>query len=374
MKLRYFLMVMGCVCTIWASAQTELRVSVLMPFSAKESLENTNHPNAQLGQMSREYYQGMLIALDSLSLKEQKKIIVQVFDTSNDSMTTAKILSKPAFQSSDLIFGPVMSGGNKMVSEFAKSKKIYQISPLMTFSKSKFDDSYWVSANPDLPSYATILFDHIIRQKQTDSIFIFVIGDKSILDKSISPGFKTIAKDAKGCKIKLLDYNWGLEINQYLSPKWPNHIIIASNKEQNCNNLLYKIKDSSSTEITTYGFNQWLDFKTIDIETWKRKNVKIVSPFFVNHQDTQVQMFIKQYRDRFFTEPSEEAYKGYDQARFFIGLLVQNGRSLFNANQPNFKKMLHNTFDFKKDNKSNQFKSTRLNVIRFENDQMILDY
>jgi hypothetical protein len=363
-----------CVSTNRTNAQSEFRISVLMPFSAKEILSNPNHPNAQLGQMSREYYQGMLIALDSLGMKEKKKIILQVYDTSNDSATTAKILLKPAFQSSDLIFGPVMLGGNKMVSEFAKSKKIYQVSPLMTFSKSKFDDAYWISANPDLPSYANIIYEHIIQQKKTDSIFIFVIGDKSILDKSISPGFKALAKDAKTCKIKILDYNWGLEINQYLSPKWPNHVIIASNKEQNCNNLLYKIKDTTTTNITTYGFNQWFDYKTIDIETWKRKNLKIVSPFFIEYQDTQVQLFVMQYRERFGTEPSEEAYKGYDQARYFIGLLLQNGKSLFNENKPNVTKMLHNTFDFKKDTKTNQFKSTRLNIIKFENDQMTLDH
>ncbi|TAE89489.1 MAG: hypothetical protein EAY81_02280, partial [Bacteroidetes bacterium] len=255
-------------------------ISVLLPFSSRYIMENANHPKAELGNLCREYYQGMLIAADSFE-KAEVNIRLSVFDTEDDSLVTVGITQKTAFKESELIIGPVRLGGNKVVATFSKSNNVYHVSPLMTFSKTKLEDPYWVSANPDLPSYAGILFQEIIKREPGAKIT--VIADKTTMGKNIGAAFKQLAADKKN-NIKVVDYGAGFSITPYTLGNANNHIIIASTNEQCVTAVLRSIKDTASVAgLHTYGLMQWFDFKNVEYALLQRCNVFIVSPFFVDY-------------------------------------------------------------------------------------------
>ena len=136
---------------VFAQGKKANNISLLLPFCSKQILADPNYKDAELGNLCREYYQGALIALDSFE-KAEVNVRLSVFDTENDSLTTYKITQKTAFKESELIIGPVRQGGNKVLSQFARKNNVFHVSPLMTFSRTKLDDPFWVSANPDLPS------------------------------------------------------------------------------------------------------------------------------------------------------------------------------------------------------------------------------
>ncbi len=347
-------------------AQNHLKVSLILPFCSKQIAQNPKHPNAELGKVTREYYQGLLLALDSLD-KLDMKVKLSVFDTQNDSLVTLKQIQKPAFKESELIIGPVLQGGNKLLSPFAKENKVYHVSPLMTFSKTKLVDDYWVSSNPDLPSFAPLVFNYL--KDYEDSLNIVVISDQSTFDKSFTPAFKKIIPDNKNIKIKVVVYTPTNDINTYLIPNITNVLIMPTSKEQLANSILYSVKDSTYfPRLMTIGFQQWLEFKNADIALWQTKNVHFATTSYINYSDSLTTQFVKLYREKYFTEPSEAAIKGYDQGLFYITNRYLLGRDFMKQLEGKPTKLIHTTFQFRKSKEGGAYQNNYLNFITFDND------
>lgn len=360
----YFTLAWGLISSVQAFAQPVVNVALLMPFCTREVVSNPNSSNAELGKLCREYYQGMRIALDSLQ-KEGKHIRLTVYDTRNDSLTTLRIIQKQAFKESNLIIGPVLQGGNKMLTPLANEKKIYHVSPLMTFSKTRLNDPYWISANPNLNSFASILNQFIVQHY--DSAQVLIISDKSSLDKNIGEGFKTIS-GTKQIKFKTIPYTPNFNILEHLHSSLHNILILPTANEQLANGILYQIKDTSQMrQLSCIGFQQWFEFKNADIEMWQHRNVTIASTFFVDYSEPAIQRFIEQYRNQFNTEPSESAFKGYDQAMLLIGKRCELGNDFMDKIAGKTFNLLQTPYLFQKQ-KSGAFHNNSLNFIRIGND------
>jgi hypothetical protein len=336
-------------------------IVLLMPFCSKQILANPNHSDAQLGNLSREYYQGALIALDSLE-RSNVPVRFSVFDTENDSTIMMNQLKKTQLKEAELVLGPILQGGNKMMADFVKGKDTYHVSPLMTLSKTKLADPNLISANPDLTNYGKLFYQHI-KDQQKDSVNIIVISDKSSLDKTISAALRQVSVQQKNVRIRTVEFKRGMDLMPYLSAKYRNHVVIPSTSENTVNSALKSIKDTSLFGgISVYGFPQWLDFKNPDYLLWQQANVTIASPFFIDYEREDVKAFILAYRERFFTEPSEAAFKGYDQLMFFANALNEDGRKFAKKMEGRPQRMLHTTFDFRQEEK-NGYQNMYLNWI-----------
>lgn len=340
-------------------------IAMVMPFCSEKIMANPDCYDAQLGNLCREYYQGALIALDSLE-QASVSLRLSVYDTNNDSMVLLKILQKPQLKDAELIIGPVMQGGNKMMTNFVKGRGVYHVSPLMTFSKTRLDDAYWISANPDLPTYATFLYNYI-SQLTHDSANIILVSDKSSLDKNINSVIRQITPTGKMMKVKLVEFEKSIDLVKHLSLTLPNHVIIPSGNESNINTVLRRIKDTVETfRITCYGFPHWLEFKNADYDVWQRLDMHIVSPFFVDYDNLRVQAFIAAYRERFHTEPSEVAFKGYDQLLLFGTGLAENGKNFITKIDNKPQPALHTRFLFRRQKEGSSYQNEFLNVIRMD--------
>jgi len=298
----------------------ENKVVLLMPFCSKLTLANPMHSDIQLSNLSREYYQGLLIALDSL---EQANIAVNltVLDTENDSMTVVRHLNKQPMKDAELIIGPVFKSGNKMIGEFVKGRDVFHVSPLMTFSKPDATDMNTISSNPYISSYGRLIVKQIkITQPETDDYTIIVISDKSSLDKTITAGIKQAA--GKTTKIKIIDVSKLSELSAALSATQPKYVVIPSSSEKVVTEFFNSIKDTSLfNNLSLYGLPQWLDFKNVNYVQWQQANIHIGTPFYIDYTKEEVRNFIRLYREKYFTDPSEAAFKGYDQALVFITCL-----------------------------------------------------
>jgi ABC-type branched-subunit amino acid transport system substrate-binding protein len=364
-----------CIGLFWLTVRGQLpvktsNISLVLPFCASKILADPNHAETELGNIAREYYQGALIALDSFE-RARIPIRLSIFDTNNDSLTMHRIMQKTSFKESDLIIGPILQGGNKMLTPFCKEKGIFHVSPLMTFSKTRLNDPFWISSNPDLPGYAQILFQYFVSIKK-DSANIIVISDKSPMDNNISSGFKQIQVPAgKSVKLRVVDYNATLDIHSYFSATLPNYVVIPSSKEPMVNRLLYQLKDSSAfAEVSCYGFQQWYDFKSVDFDLWQKKNVHIVTPYYVNYDEAEVKQFVLAYRERFLTEPTDAAIKGYDQMLLYGYALQRFGRNFMEKLSETDYKACHTLYRFKKQ-KEGFYQNTYLNIIRLKDDRPI---
>jgi ABC-type branched-subunit amino acid transport system substrate-binding protein len=344
-------------------------ISLVLPFCSKKIIDNPNCYDAQLGNMCREYYQGALIALDSFE-RAHVPINLSLFDTENDSISLTKILLKPIFRESELIIGPVWQNENKMLANFAKEKGVMHVSPLMTFSKATYDDPNWISANPDVSGYASFLYKYILKQTH-DTANIIVVSDKSSFDKNFTGAFKQNISASKTIKIKYIDFEKGIDIIKYLSTSMSNHIIIPSSNEPTLIGVFKNIKDTDDTfNMTTYGFPHWFEFKNPDFDVWQRMNASIITPYFVNYDDECVKKFIAAYRARFATEPTDAAFKGYDQMLLFGYALAVNGKNFISQMDGKTAQTLSTKYHLIRKQNEGSFQNDYLNVIKLEDLKM----
>ncbi|MFI5221688.1 MAG: ABC transporter substrate-binding protein [Bacteroidia bacterium] len=345
-----------------------VNVSMVLPFCSKQIIANPNCYNAQLGNLCREYYQGALLALDSFE-RARVSIHLTVFDTENDSFALLKIIQKPIFKESELIFGPVTLNHNKVVSSFAKEKGIFHISPLMTFTKTKLADSNFICIHPDIMMYAKFIFDYI-RSISKDTANIIVVSDKSSFDHNFTAAFKPLFPTVKTVKVKYLEYEKNIDIIKYLSLNTGNHIIIPSSHEVNVVNVLKSIKDTDDTFLmTTYGFPHWFEFKDPDYNIWQRMNTTIITPYFVDYDNEQVKKFVMAYREKFYTEPSEAAFEGYDQMLLLGNENAKNGKQMMMQMENKMFHGLSSDYIFKRQPEGN-WQNFYLNAVKLDDMKM----
>jgi len=341
-------------------AQQNLNVALIMPFCSKQIAADPRSENAELGKVCRSYFKGMKLAMDSFNTLGYK-ISLNVYDTQNDSVVMAKLIAKPAFRESELVIGPVLQGGNKMLTGFANEKKVYHVSPLMTFSKTRLNDEYWISSNPDLPSFADLVYEHLVSLN--DTLNVVVVSDQSSLDKNFTPAFKKIAGQKK-IKVKYVAYAPTLDINMYLQPAQHNVVIIPTATERIANGVLYAIKDTTILpRLTTIGFQQWFDFKNADLQLWSNKHVRFASTYFVDYADPAVIRFVEQYREVYSAEPDEAAFKGYDHALLYIGERYKNGNDFMKKLADKKYKACHTTFRFVRAKEGGAWQNNWLNFL-----------
>jgi ABC-type branched-subunit amino acid transport system substrate-binding protein len=344
------------------TAQTrDNKVVLLMPFCTKLTLDNPTNSNAQLSNLSREYYQGALVALDSLE-RSEIRLSLTVLDTQNDSNVTVNLLKKAAMRDCDLIIGPILQGGNKVISNFVKEKNSLHVSPLMTLSKTKYNDPNLVSPNPNIALYPKFICQKI--KKDAGDLSIIIISDKSSLDKTVTAAFKQLQLQQKGLKLRIVDYTAALDIQSVLQGAQMNHIVVPSSSEQVVNRVLKNIRDTALlSRITFYGFPQWMEFKNPDYRLWEQANVRIATPYFVDYERPEVKHFVRVYRARFYTEPTEAAFKGYDQLLFLCRGLDEYGLKLFQKMDNDTVQMLGSSYNFKKQEDKSGYQNTVIHFV-----------
>lgn len=352
-------------------AQKNNNVVLVLPFCTKLTMANPNHSYIQLANLSREYYQGMRIALDSLQ-KNNIALNITVLDTENDSLVLVKLLKKQAMKDAQLIIGPILKGGNKIMGDFVKGKDAFHVSPLMTFVKPDADDANTIAANPYINAYGKLIIDHLKKREQSDSFYIIVVSDKSTLDKNITASLKSSLP--KKAKLKIVDADKLTELTGFLSSAKTNHIIIPSSSEKVVGNFYKSVKDTSLFRtMVVYGLPQWLDFKNPNYLLWQQANTCIGTPYFIDYDREDVKAFMNDYRKAYFTDPTEAAFKGYDQTLLLISQLNLHGKRMLSKLEEQPQQTLHTTFNFKKLDDKGGYQNYYLNWIGLQDLKWILE-
>ena len=180
MKQKNWILTFICILSLVTNTYAQTKVAVIMPFCSKQIIQKPNTKNSDLGNACREYYQGSLLAADSL-IASGMSLSISSFDTEKDSNIFIKILKKKEIAEADLIIGPVTKEAQMAMKPYSVSKQKYHVSPLFTFTKTKVNDPYIISANPDLTYYADYALGYINNQSKNPNIII--IQDNDPTDK-----------------------------------------------------------------------------------------------------------------------------------------------------------------------------------------------
>lgn len=362
-----------------------IKLAVLLPFmadqvnriTAEDTVAGVNViKNLRNTSGYFDFYQGMLVALDTLQ-KEGFNISLHVYDTKSDTNEVKRILSRLRTDIPDVIMGPVYPENIKLVLDFASLNNVPVISP-------------FYNRNEQLRYYKKILQVTPSREVERDAILkyvsnfnnenvILVHSGDTVSNNDLSLFRKGIYKlNSNGTSINFKEVinNDTIRANlpNVLDPARKNIIIVLSDNSIYVNGVLSKLDLSSKRyNITVIGQPSWMSFQTINIEYYHNLEVTLFTPFYINYSTRATKNFLKKYRNFFGTEPTtlnsigiNWAYLGYDVTNYLVNVYYQYGSDFYGC-LPYFNhRSLLTEFSFSQHTPQGGYENNAINVIRFE--------
>jgi hypothetical protein len=306
-------------------------------------------------------YEGAIIALNKLR-KQGVSVNLSVFDTETTDIET--ILRSPAINKADLIIGPVYQEDFITVASFAKERGIKIVSPLTPIDSSLYECSNVFQVPTDFNIQSENLLTHPqINAERSNIILISQQGNEESkemhrLYRQFLPKLDTVfyrnnftaEKDSTSFMdslytiymerehnpvVKRISYRIGLQPRdnhvtflEVFDPRIINRVIVASEDEPFVSEVIANLKafsDRYKSRVTVYGTNKWRRFENVEISNYYYLKLHLAAPYYVNYDSENVIDFIKEYRGKYKTEPSQFAFQGYDVMYYFTTAIYNYG-------------------------------------------------
>jgi len=286
---------------------TPIDVALMLPMTS------SGDPKIQFS----EFYQGVLIALDSIK-REGASVNLKLYDTGHDSSRLYSLISSGELADVDLMIGPVYGDTFGIMAEYARARKIPIVSPLAEVGC--HDNPYVYQMAPDASTHydkiAPLLHGKhtvIIETGDDDNLFIDYVkrhaADYSLLafDRSAKPDAIVPVMSYGSETVFVVASNTREMTDQVISKLLGLKMLTSGHK---------RMSVVASSRISRMG---------LDPASLFRLGVSYATSYHVDRSDPLVRKFDADYIRRFGKVPSLYAYKGYDVAMFFLGTMLEMG-------------------------------------------------
>lgn len=350
------------------------RVALMIPFSLEhvsDSAWTERLEPSRIGEITPfrfiQFYQGFMMAADSLS-KEGLDVQIKVYDVDQQTSKVFKALQDPELKKMNLIFGPFYKGSFTPVAEFALENRIHLVNPLSQRQDILQDNPYVFKLLPSVESQPALLAG-LVRREFPEHRIIFYTANKyqhkELIDqfKLALEGDNTAGKH----KVQFVDYSADSTqgfIN-YASLTEPNLVIIYAENEALPAALLSKLSAlKKEYPITVIGLPEWEKFSNIESKYLIDLNAHIFMSSYINDDTEKVRAFIQAYRARYFDEPQNYAFSGFDAGYFFLGAFLYFGNDFEKCLNETGIPLIQNQFHFEhKDNGG--FDNINWNILQY---------
>ncbi len=323
-----------------------------------------------------EFYQGVLLALDSLS-DENTKFELILYDTKGqDSLQIVKILSKPELKDVDLIIGPLYASNFEKVANYARKNNIPIVSPVKQSNKILLGNEYVFKVVPSKLSSLNQIVKLVIDSFSTDNLL--VVQSQNITDNTLTDGYikeygaAVLGKNdtSRYSPIKKVVVTRSDEIVSHLKLNGNNVIFIPTTNSTFITNLFISLtsklnsRDYNNCKITLIGLEEWLQFESIDLEYFQTLNVHLSVNNFVDFENQLTKDITEKYYNKFETFPSTNSFLGFDIASYFMANLINNG-AVYKPNSTN--QLISTNFNFFKTGIESGYENTYTRLVKFDN-------
>lgn len=335
-----------------------LQIAILLPF-------NITAGEYKMPDVIADYYEGILFGLDSLE-RMGLDVVVNVYDTKDDSATVKRITWKEELANSNAIIGPTFKKGHSVLLQYVKSRKIALISPFSNANMWTDSNAFALYCTPDEKSEAAALALTIKNKYPKANLLLF--NDATKEDKDFIWRFKVAAKEQGLSNWKDITYHGGWDITPHLKSDDSaiNIIIAPTNNPAIAQQLLTQLKDPTINNIV-FARDSWLGFTNVNYQTyqlWQQNNLHVLTHYFIDESDKRVIDFKRAYKQKYNSTPTDFSYRGFDHI-MALGLAYYNGEAPTLAESIDEQEYngLHNGFKFRFNGKA--MENQDINVIRF---------
>lgn len=326
----------------------------------------------QKPQAAVEFYEGALLAIDSMR-KTGMRINVWAYDVDDiDSGKINVILAKPEFANMDLIIGPFSPGPFDEVAEFADAHQIGIVSPVSPVNRVLFKNP---TASKTVPSSSTQmehLAAHISTERRNDNVILITSG--LVKENKLCGAFRDEMNRLRALEGKdTIRTNKGFGgLESMLVKDRMNVLVIPSTSQAFVTDLLRNLYGLAERyQITVYGMPTWMEFENLDAEYMEALHLHFAAPYFVDYNAPATRNFILEYRAAYGGDPSAFAFAGFDVTLFFLQQLKLNGTG-FIAKLPEQKgKGLQQDFSFVKSDAESGYENIGLRIVHISDYELV---
>jgi ABC-type branched-subunit amino acid transport system substrate-binding protein len=220
----------------------------------------------------------------------------------------------------DLIIGPLYGKVFAEVEKFAHTNCIPLVSPTLKGNEIVDKNDYVLKLVPSDETMVYAIGRYVSQSDSTKNLVLhYGAADEQRLLWRFRQGLE--ADGMKPANFPAVNMNRSSRdsLRTVLSRKTRNNLIILSNNEARLASLLRTMTNwTEESYIVGFAPNAWQTFKNVEMDYFDHFRLHIPTPFFVDYERIDVQLFVQRFRNTFKTDPSTFAFRGYDLAMHLI--------------------------------------------------------
>lgn len=302
-----------------------IKAALILPF----------HKNGNpVGETQRmvEYYQGFLLAVDSLK-STGANISIHTYNSGSEVSEINAILQKPELKEMDIIFGPLHAAQVQPLADFARKNEIRLVIPFSSRDNTVYNNPQIYQVNTPQSYFYSEVYDHFSRQfPNAHVIFIesagndkadFIKGFKEDLQRKSVP-ITTLSESADYVAMKgTLRAD---KENIFVPTSGSNTALIKTLPQ-----ITLMVRDSTITttdNIHVFGYPEWQTYTDDFLSTFFELDTYFYSSFYTNNLMNSSKAFISKFR-RWYGKEMEDRYPKYGMLGFDTGFYFLKGLWLY---------------------------------------------
>jgi len=359
-------------------------IDLLIPFEANRHFEDINALEKSMSNRFLHYYSGVLMALKELE-KKNGNFAVNVFDTPLKNDRIPYLKSKMNQDPPDIIIGPYDKNQLKSIANYGKRKQINIISPWKSISSIGNDNPYYIQLKPSLENYFGALVKNVDKNFDPENVYLIgrdIYKDKARM-KKVNKIHKQLNEDIKDYNILIvnkdsLEQEGSLYDSIFKEKSYKDKVFIIPNWSYKDEAFIYSCLRKLNIEkgekrVYVYGMPILLKSNKIGYNFFKRLNIRVASPKYIDDNNPKVKKFKYDYYKRFNVFPLDDAFEGYDMMMFVGENMMQYGTKFqYFVENKNFN-MLVNSINLLRNVKEEDIRNEELDKINyFENTDLFI--
>ena len=377
------------------------------------------------------FYEGFMLAVDSMVSQYDMKLDLKVYDVDQDTNKVISAINDPWLSNADVIVGPFHVKAFEKVMAFAEENDILIVNPMTNRDDLVVGNRSVVKVKPS-NRYQIKNLESLIRDKYTDNnVFIFAEDTNSMeyvrmvedmVRENINPYSlvsnkhikKVIKKHQDAWKIEEVEFNENeyqsdnvilnvslINQNPDDSTMLKNQIMffnyaidslnevkkIASSIRNNvfivyCDNKVFATEILNKINILAgeypsklIALPEWSKFDKLFNENLMKLSTVVFDDDYTDYNTYKVGKFICKFRDNYGTEPKDIAYHGFNIAWYFLNALMNYGDNI-NIGITSYSIPLLNTrYSFERRTSDDGVENTYWNVYQYQDyEKKLLQY
>lgn len=410
------------------------KVALLMPLYLEQvdnKFLNEEISNKQLLAKPFSYihfYEGFMIAVDSMVSSLNMKIDLKVYDIDQDTNKIANVLRDSTLLDMDMIVGPFHLKPFERVMEFVADHDVMIVNPMTNREDLLVGNKNMVKVKPSY-SYQMQWLERLIQDRYTDNNIFILAMDSSCMDYAFmiedialrnidefsyvpNRKIKRIIKkrhdtlkneeiefdstsymsdnvvfnvaminelpdDTTKLKNQVVVYNYSIDslnkVKNVASSFRKNLFVAYGDSKVYATEIVNKLNIlSKDCPVSLIALPDWSKFDRLFNENLMKLSTVIYDDDYIDYDSYAVGKFICKFRENYGTEPKDMAYHGFNIGWYFLNALMNYGDNVMDGIATYRIPLLNTKYYFDRKNANDGYENTFWNQYQYKNYEKVL--